>query len=52
MIADYICYNKKPLYNIKKLTILRYWKELVVKNKNIERLESNSHLSNKDFNNL
>lgn len=52
MIADYICYNKKPRHNIKKLTILRYWKELIVNNKDIERLKSNNHFSKKYFRHL
>ena len=52
MIADYICHNKKPKYNIKKQTILRYWKEFVVDNKDIIKLKSKSSFLNKKFNHL
>lgn len=52
MIADYLCYKKKPQYNIKQLTILRYWNEFVIENKNVEYLKSNNFFSNKKFNYL
>ncbi|MFC1626956.1 ATP-grasp domain-containing protein [Patescibacteria group bacterium] len=52
MIADYICYKKIPQYNIKKLSIFRYWQELVVENKAIEKLTEKGELTNKSFKNL
>jgi carbamoyl-phosphate synthase large subunit len=44
MIADYLLKNIKPLYDIKELTILRYWNELIVDNKDIETIKDQNHL--------
>lgn len=52
MIADYLCYGKKPQYNIKKLAILRYWKELVVDNYKIKKLNKTGFILNKNFKKL
>lgn len=52
MIADYICHGKIPQHNIKKLSIFRYWQELVVENKVIEKLTEKGKLTNKNFKNL
>lgn len=39
MIANYLLYGKDPMYDIRNISILRYWKELVVENSRIEILE-------------
>jgi carbamoyl-phosphate synthase large subunit len=39
MVADYLLHGKTPDYKIRSITILRYWKELVVENQRIERLK-------------
>jgi carbamoyl-phosphate synthase large subunit len=39
MIADYLLKSIEPTYDVKELTILRYWNELVVDNKDIETVE-------------
>jgi carbamoyl-phosphate synthase large subunit len=39
MIADYLLHGKKPSYDIRELSILRYWKELVVTNERIDLLK-------------
>lgn len=44
MIADYLLKNIEPVYTIKELTILRYWKELVVKNADVEILKNQGEL--------
>ncbi|MFZ1301793.1 MAG: ATP-grasp domain-containing protein [Candidatus Microsaccharimonas sp.] len=45
MIADYITQDIEPSYTIQELSILRYWKELVVPNELIESMKSNKSLS-------
>lgn len=35
MIADYLLKGKEPDFNIKEITILRYWNELVINNEDI-----------------
>jgi len=35
MIADYLLKGKEPKFNIKEITILRYWNELVINNEDI-----------------
>lgn len=52
MIADYLCFNKKPNYTIKEQTILRYWKEFVLSNQTIERLTKTGELRLDDFTKL
>jgi carbamoyl-phosphate synthase large subunit len=47
MIADYLLYKITPQYTIEKINILRYWKELVVTDERIERLEKTNHLIGK-----
>lgn len=44
MIADYLLKNIEPVYTIKELTILRYWKELVVENSDVENLKKHREL--------
>jgi carbamoyl-phosphate synthase large subunit len=46
MIADYLIKGKEPLFDIKEISILRYWKELVVENSMISDLMKNSSLIN------
>ena len=38
MIADYLLKGIEPSFQIKEQTILRYWKELIVENNEIENL--------------
>jgi len=45
MIADYLLKGIEPQYTIKELTILRYWKELVVNNEEVSQMEDNQHLT-------
>jgi len=52
MIVDYIIKNKTPRYSIKSLTILRYWKELVVENKLVSEMVSKGKITNKHFKSL
>lgn len=35
MIADYLIKGNKPIFDIKEITVLRYWNELVVDNRRI-----------------
>lgn len=52
MIADYLLKNIEPVYTIKELTILRYWKELVVENSDVENLKNQRELQKLDINKL
>lgn len=45
MIADYLLRNIAPVYSIREISILRYWKELVVTNSRIEQLRETHCLS-------
>jgi len=45
MIADFLLQGKQPEFAIKELSILRYWKELVVKNDLIETMKTNGMLT-------
>lgn len=38
MIADYLLKKIEPSFKIKEQTILRYWKELVVENEDVDRI--------------
>lgn len=49
MIADYLLQNKKPVYAIKEISILRYWKELVVANNKINDFDNNSLIINDEL---
>lgn len=40
MVVDYLLHGYKPQYSIREITILRYWKELVVENQQIEQLKN------------
>ena len=45
MIADYLLYGKLPTYEIQEISILRYWKELVVDNVRIRELQEHGTIS-------
>lgn len=45
MIADYLLRGVEPNYEIKELTILRYWKELVVENIEVDSIKNSRKLS-------
>jgi carbamoyl-phosphate synthase large subunit len=44
MIADYLLHNMEPSYEIKEQTVLRYWKELVVSNDEVELMKHQGYL--------
>jgi carbamoyl-phosphate synthase large subunit len=48
MIADLLLRGTLPTYRIRPITILRYWKELVVENDVIARLSTEGAVSNGD----
>lgn len=50
MVADFLLKNISPDYDIKKLSILRYYNELVVNHENIEDVNTNWTLNSKNFN--
>lgn len=52
MIADFLLKNIQPEYEIKELTVLRYWKELVVDNNDVENLKKNTHLGLSNYSTL
>jgi len=52
MIADYLLNKKEPAYKIKELSILRYWKELVVENDTIEKFRSANFIEMNNHPNL
>lgn len=52
MIADYLLQNKLPEYNIREVTILRYWKELLVENNQVAAVKENLKSDNQVYNNL
>jgi len=35
----------EPDYSIKNISVLRYWKELVIENKNIDDLDKMKHIT-------
>lgn len=49
MIADYLIFGKEPSFKIKKVSILRYWKEIVVENEDIEKINTEKNLLNKEY---
>jgi carbamoyl-phosphate synthase large subunit len=52
LIADFLLKNIEPAFEIKEQTILRYWKELVVENIDVERLKEFKVLNTDDVNKL
>lgn len=45
MIADYLLKGIEPNFSIKEQTILRYWKEIVVENENVNELKERGVLN-------
>ncbi len=45
IIADYLFNNTVPAYTIREISVLRYWKELVVPNSRIEQLRETRFLA-------
>jgi carbamoyl-phosphate synthase large subunit len=45
MIADFLLRGIEPAYKIEHRTVLRYWKELVVENHEVDQLRTSGHLS-------
>jgi carbamoyl-phosphate synthase large subunit len=45
MIAEYLIDQKQPVYDIREISIFRYWKELVVENSRIEIMQKSGTLS-------
>ncbi len=39
MAADFILEGKEPVFDVKEISVLRYWKELVVSNSQINDLK-------------
>jgi carbamoyl-phosphate synthase large subunit len=44
MVADYLLKGIEPRYEIREVTFLRYWQELMVENARISRLRESRHL--------
>ena len=40
MVADYVLHRAPPVYEIREISVLRYWQELVVANTRIEQLRT------------
>lgn len=45
MIADYLLTHSAPVYSLREISILRYWKELVVPNSRINQLTETRRLT-------
>lgn len=52
MIADYLLKNIEPSYTVKELTILRYWKELVVENSDVLAIKENNQILLRNYTKL
>lgn len=52
MIADYLLKQIEPKFEIEELTILRYWKELVVNNKDVENMKRDQMVRFSPYNSL
>ncbi|ODV44167.1 hypothetical protein AWV79_10980 [Cupriavidus sp. UYMMa02A] len=52
MIADFYLKDVEPAFSIKELSILRYWKELVVENDAIEKMRQQGQLESTQPDNL
>jgi len=52
MIADYLLKGNEVTYDIRKLVILRYWKELVVENEEVNHLAAANALVKNNFTKL
>lgn len=47
MIIDFLLRNEQPSFSIRPVTILRYWKELLVENESIETCETLGHINSR-----
>ena len=52
MITDYFLKNIEPKYTIENVTILRYWKELIINNHQISELENKGFYKSDSFSKL
>lgn len=52
IVADFLLQGKKPHYQIKKTTIFRYWKELVINEQCLENIKSKEVCCNPEFTRL
>ncbi len=50
MVADWLLFSKTPSYQIREISILRYWKELVVENSRIETMKADGLLNGNGVN--
>lgn len=48
MIADHYFHSVDPRFTIREISILRYWRELVIENDRIEQLSQNGFLAGND----
>src|SRR5438874_10912582 len=48
MVAEYVLENKPPKFEIREMSFLRYWKELVVANQSIREMESRGSIAGGD----
>lgn len=48
-IANYLLLNKKPYFKVRMISILRYWKELVVENNMIVKVKKDGHILNRKY---
>jgi hypothetical protein len=48
MIADYLLHDAEPTFEIREMTILRYWQELVVPTDSLSTLVQQGRVENKD----
>ena len=46
MVADYLLKGKEPSFDIKEITVLRYWNELVVDNAQVEKMAKEGKITN------
>lgn len=48
MVADYLLHGKEPIYNIKKMNILRYWNEMAIGDDLVDAFTKNGQLKQGD----
>lgn len=51
-VADYLIYGKRPSYQIRKTTIFRYWKELVIEEEQLRDIKKQRFIRNSNFRKL
>lgn len=49
IVADYLLHDKKPEYQIRKTTIFRYWKELVINENSLEEMQTRETCETPDY---